>query len=543
MNKEGLVKLGKERAVEIAELLNWEDCAELPLDGKRGSEMAAANIRGVIRLRSCLWLGVITLLPVMAGCNSVAPFAIADRPANSDTRLPPSDRAGTIQRVGFNETTDSPVFRASLGGPVAVSKEGQSPLAADLLTQTADRMTFDEAVKATLVADPKIRAGFEAIVQAQGDLLTSKLLPNPTVLVDGLLLSTRAVTPQRTSGPPQTDLIASYPIDWFLFGKRTAAMASARLGVRQSEADYADLIRQRVLACASAFFDLVEAKELVKLTHEDRANFKKVETITEKALKAGNRTKVDLDRVKLDLLKSEQSVREAESMVAVAKAKLRALLGRADADLAFDIEADIDSPLSAELIALEEAYALAQENRPDIQSLQVQVAKADADVVVENRKRYPEITPGFGWTHQFQAAAIGQADSDTLNFLVSTTVPMFNRNQGNRLKAQSVAAQNRFLLESARVDLRAEVTQVFQEFQTAEKNARAIAEGQKKAAKDVLDAITKSYEVVGGRPYVDVLDAQRSYRETYRAYITSRVNYWRAVYRFSAAIGQQITPR
>ena len=42
------------------------------------------------------------------------------------------------------------------------------------------------------------------------------------------------------------DVQVGYPIDWFLFGKRAAAMASARQGVRQSEADYADLVRQRV---------------------------------------------------------------------------------------------------------------------------------------------------------------------------------------------------------------------------------------------------------------------------------------------------------
>jgi cobalt-zinc-cadmium efflux system outer membrane protein len=327
-----------------------------------------------------------------------------------------------------------------------------------------------------------------------------------------------------------------------LFGKRAAAMASARLGVRQSEADFADLIRQRVLACATAFYDLVEAKELLKLAREDVANLKKVEAITAKAVTAGNRTKVDLERVRLDMLKSEQALREAESAVPVAKAKLRSLLGRADADPLFDIEADIDTALTAERIPLEGAYALAKENRPDIKSLEWQVAKADADVVVEDRKRFPEIAPAVGYTRQFQGPALGQPDANTWNVSLTSTLPLCNRNQGNRMKARSVAVQNRFLLTTALVDLRAEVTQVYQEFETAEKNAHAIAQNQKKAAKDVLDAITKSYEAVGGRPYVDVLDAQRSYRETYRAYINSRANYWRAAYRFSAVIGKQIAP-
>lgn len=41
---------------------------------------------------------------------------------------------------------------------------------------------------------------------------------------------------------------------------------------------------------------------------------------------------------------------------------------------------------------------------------------------------------------------------------------------------------------------------------------------------------------------LEVLDAQRNYRETYRLSITSRANYWRSVYKFSSAIGKQVLP-
>jgi cobalt-zinc-cadmium efflux system outer membrane protein len=517
-------------------------------------------------------LGVLAVAPVMAGCGSLRPLAsegsgslhaLLTPATSSDSKghattpeaksddsqtLPPRAARFDLARLATvnSEVATPPAARFDLARLAAVNPvvyygsrivDGMAPVA-----EAAPKMSFDQAISMTLTADPKIRAGFEAIVQAKGDLWTASLPPNPTMLLDLLMIPTRSVTPDRTSGPMQTDAFVSYPIDWFLFGKRAAAMASARLGVRQSEWDYADLIRQRIVACASAFYDLVEAKELLKLAHQDVANLQKIEALTEKAIKNGNRSKVDLQRVRLDMLKSEQALREAESTVAVARANLRSLLGRADADPAFDIEADIDAPLNAERIPLEAAYAFARENRPDLRSLQWQVAKADADVVVEDRKRFPEVAPSLGYTRQFQGPALAQIDANTWNMSLTSTLPFCNRNEGNRMKARSVAVQNRFLLASAQVDLRAEVTQVYQQLETAEKNAHAIAQDQKKAAKDVLDAITKSYEAVGGRPYVDVLDAQRNYRDTYRAYISSRANYWREVYRFSAAIGKQITP-
>src|SRR4051794_38422436 len=127
-------------------------------------------------------------------------------------------------------------------------------------------LTLDQAINATLIADPKIRAGLEAINQASADALTASLLPNPTLLADVQLLPlTRPFTVTRQGGPPQTDYQLGMPIDWFLFDKRAAQMASAQLGIRHSETDYADLIRQRVRDTAVAFYDMLEARALLDL--------------------------------------------------------------------------------------------------------------------------------------------------------------------------------------------------------------------------------------------------------------------------------------
>jgi len=64
--------------------------------------------------------------------------------------------------------------------------------------------------------------------------------------------------------------------------------------------------------------------------------------------------------------------------------------------------------------------------------------------------------------------------------------------------------------------------------------------GASETGPEVRDSITKAYDV-GGRPLIDVLDAQRTYRDTYRLYISSRANYWRSVYKYNSAIGKQVT--
>ena len=171
------------------------------------------------------------------------------------TPLPPQSSGPIIQQVGYSPAQETPERAIAAPLPETLPAPGAAP----------GGMSLDQAISSTLMADPKIRAGLEATHQAGADLLTSSLRPNPTLLTDGIFLPLRPLTPDKPGGPPQMDVQVGYPIDWFLFGKRAAAMASASLGVRQSEADYADLIRQRVTATAIAYYDVLEAKSLLDL--------------------------------------------------------------------------------------------------------------------------------------------------------------------------------------------------------------------------------------------------------------------------------------
>ena len=491
----------------------------------------------------------ISLVMASAG-HAVGQAPLTDQEANPDGVLRVARQVSADQgRIAMGSAAQD----MSLGSgvqmiqvPYSPKPEPSPPGRESLLPETLPTprpigaaLSLDQAISATLLADPKIRAGLEAIHQANGDLLTSSLLPNPTLITDGIFLPITRFTPTNPGGPTQMDVQVGYSIDWFLFGKRAAAMASARLGVRQSEADYADLIRQRVTTTATAFYDVVEAKSLLNVAHEVTENLTRLATATRKAVDAGGRPLVELNRVRLDLLKSQQDLRVAESALAIAKAKLRAQFGRADPDPAFDVAGDLDAPVTEVPLGVEEAFVIAQQSRPDIQSLRVQYSKAQADGVVEQRKAFPQVTPQFGYCRQFQTP-IGVPDADTWDVTLTVTLPLFDRNQGNRAKAQSVAVQDRYNLQAGLVDLRAEIEEAVQNLNTAYQNARSVAPEQLKLAAEVRDSITKAYGA-GGRPLINVLDAERSYRETYQLYISARADYWRAVYKYNSAIGKQVT--
>lgn len=404
---------------------------------------------------------------------------------------------------------------------------------------TASKITLDDAIRACLLADPKLKSGFEEINQASADALTASLKPNP-VMDAGVNLFPlgRPFTPDRTGGPPEFDLNVSYPIDWWLFGKRLAAMASASHAIRVSEAEYANRVRERVTQVAIAYFDVLEAKALRALAAQDVESLGTVESAIRRAVENGGRPQVELHRIRLDLLVSQRNLRDSESAVVGAKARLRALMGRDDADVAFDVEGTLDAPLQARPMAVEEAITLALANRPDLQALRNKIALAQADVDVEDRKAYPDVKPQLGYVRQFQHKALGMPDVSAWGASVEVSLPFFDRNQGNRMKAASVVSQTNFDLQAGVVELRSELEQSVREFDVAYQHAMAVAGDQLRLAGEVRDNVTQAYNA-GGRPLLELLDAQKNYRETYRTYVTSRANYWRALYKFNAAIGQQ----
>ena len=474
--------------------------------------------------------------PVLAQVSSdpagtpTVPFREASTP---EGRTSGTTSVIQAQHVEVSEEAELATERSPAAAATEKSEAAPTPLPALALT-------LDQAIDLCLMNDPKLRAGLEMTNQAHADALTASLKPNPEMSVGGALLPlSRPITPEHPGGPSEFDVGVAYPIDWFLFGKRAASMASASMGVHVSEADYADLVRQRVTEASLAFYDVLEAQALLDVARQDVANLERVEAVTRRAVGNGGRPQVELNRMRLVLLGARRSWRDSESALVSAKAKLRALLGRPDAESTCDVAGTLDGPLTAEALPTDEAYAMAAQNRPDVLSLRRKVAKAQADVVVERRNALPEVKPNVGMGYQFQQP-VGATDINTWGVGIETTVPLFNRNQGNRAKAASAVYQTSYELQTGLLELRAEVAQAVQSLVTARQNAASVAHDELRLAAQVRDSIGQAYES-GGRPLIDVLDAQRDYRETYRLFVTSRADYWRSIYKYNSAIGKQVT--
>lgn len=408
-----------------------------------------------------------------------------------------------------------------------------------------DGWNLNQLIALCLSNDPSLGVGFQEIRQAFAEQVTASLKPNPELeILQSLLPLGRPfdAAAGREGGPPQFDVFISYPIDWYLFGKRAAAMRAAAQGRRAAGHEFADLIRERILEVALAYYDVLEQKGLLELAEQDVDNLREVERVTEVAVTNGALPRVELNRIKLDRLSSEQTMRETKRDLNAAKAALLALLGVTDQSADFPVAGDLETFLENfqldEIPDLDQLYLSAQSSRPDIAGLRARVDEARSNIEVEFREQFAEVEPIFGYTRQFQERAIDFPDVSSWAVGLRMTLPINDRNQGNRVRANSELFQQLEELRLGLVELRSELIEVIAELETARENARSTGEEQLQLAEEVRDGIRKAYEA-GGRPLIDVLDSQRNFRETFANFINSRADYLRAVQRFNAAMAQQ----
>ena len=405
-----------------------------------------------------------------------------------------------------------------------------------------EELSLDEVVSMCLMNDPRIRAGLEVVYQANADAVTASLKPNPLLFTDGQLMQlAKDFTPARQGGPPQQDVQVGYPIDWFLFGKRAAAMASASQAIRVTQSEYENLLRERVTKAALAFYDVAEADGLLRLSRQDVETLEQITSNTEKAFAAGGRPQLEVNRLRLALGSSRRTLREAGAASSAARSRLNALVGGTLAYRAYAAKGAFEQPIRMELPPTEVAFGAALTNRPDLMALRWKVEQAQSDAVVEQRKAYPGITMTFGYTKQYQLHTIGFPDADSWSAALAMPLPIWDRNQGNIMAAQSVITQSRFDLQAGELELWSEVESILAELAAARDNATSVSEQDLALAGQILESIRQSYDI-GGRTLLELLDAQRNYRDTYRAFTTTRANFWRARTRYQSAIGQQSLP-
>jgi cobalt-zinc-cadmium efflux system outer membrane protein len=400
---------------------------------------------------------------------------------------------------------------------------------------------LNQAINEALGTSPAIAALSERVDQAQGDLISASLIPNPIFYMTTSLqpFPGHGFTVKEQGGPTQYDILLQQQLDPLLFGKRSAAVEASKRGVDVARADYADARRQRALATADTFYDVLVAKELVRLTNDAVDQLERTEKLIAGRVASGDTAIIDLDRARLNTRVTRRESREAFVNLAQARTQLQSLMGRRTEDPAFDIRGELETADTPEVPSIEVAMAHADELRPDIESARRAVKEAEAGLTAAKREALPIFTVQVGGTYQFQHP-IGFNDARTFGGGFSMSLPTFDRNQGNIAVAESRLRQAKLELDALMVQTRAEIDRVISEYGQQRDSMRIDSAESIAAARDVRDRIEKSYRE-GGSTLLELLDATRAYQEAIRGRMAILAGFWHARVALDAATGNDFT--
>lgn len=230
-------------------------------------------------------------------------------------------------------------------------------------------------------------------------------------------------------------LKVSYQVDLVGRIKRAAEAAHADAEASQAALDLArvsvaaDVARAYVEACANGH-ELAVAQHTVDLQARSL-------TVTQKLVKAGRGTAVDVTRAQAQLDLSRASLPTFQSRRRAALYKLATLTGKPPAEFPKAVEACVTPPTLTRPIPVGDGAALLK-RRPDVRQAERTLAGATARIGVATAALYPSITLGAGAGSTGLLADIGQAPANRwgLTSLISWTLP----GEGERARIRQAEA-------------------------------------------------------------------------------------------------------
>jgi cobalt-zinc-cadmium efflux system outer membrane protein len=208
------------------------------------------------------------------------------------------------------------------------------------------------------------------------------------------------------------------------------------------------------------------------------------------------------------------------------------------AEPAFDVVGSLDILNPPEPPALEALLGTAEQVRPDVVSLRRQVDRWLAEARSQSLQGLPLLSISGGYLYQYQTP-IGLKNLNEWEASLGVTLPLFDRNQGNIAKAESQARQSRLTLDAKRAGIRAELAQSSDSYRAAYAAVVAEDKTQLDLAKTVRDRMEAAYQA-GGRTVLEVLDAERAYRDAQRLHIGVQSAYWHALHQINTAVGRSV---
>lgn len=388
-------------------------------------------------------------------------------------------------------------------------------------------ITLNQVIDRFLQKNLTIEAARYRVDIARAEQIAASLRPNPTVEVSLQNIKTNGETPFNQL----YEVYATYSQTIEMGNKRRLRREVADLGISVAEAQLAEVLRLNLFELKQVYYQLLLANATLEDAFENRDNFNQVLKISETRFEEGAIAEGELLKVRLERIKFDSNIAQAQLVQRQVGIKLLELLGDSDFSQTQLITGTLSFiPRNLSISALKE---LALTNRPDLLLAQQSSKLAGRRIDLERARNSTDITPFAG----FKRVGINNT------VLFGVTIPLRINNQNQAAIARSIAEEKISQTEQVLVRNRvlAEVESAYLAYETAKSQVKAFQDNLIPKSEESLSITLIAYKE-GATDLLPLLEAERTKAEIRYQYIRSLYEYQISILRLETAIAGDLNP-
>jgi len=384
--------------------------------------------------------------------------------------------------------------------------------------------------------NPTLLADELTIGESKAQEITAYLRPNPqfTLTVDGT-----QIAPHNGVWQPFAGTFESPGLSYLheRRHKRELRLESAKKETLIAEFSHADLDRTLRFTLRSAFVSTLQAKAILQLAKDNLDYYDHLLNVSSERFKAGDIAQIDLDRLELQRVQYESDLQTADVNLRTAKIQLLMLLNDRTPMEQFDVAGSYD--FNEHLAARDEFRKIALATRPDLKAAVEAVEKAQTDhkLAIANGSVDPTLSAWY--THN--SSNNNPFGIDTLGLSIGVPLRIFDRNQGEKQRAQLDITRNERLRDATEAGVLSDVDSGYATLNSTLILLRPYKAKYLQQSIRVRDTVLFSYQH-GGASLLDFLNAQADYRNVQLTYVNLVGSYLTAAAQLDLAVGREVVP-
>jgi outer membrane protein TolC len=239
------------------------------------------------------------------------------------------------------------------------------------------------------------------------------------------------------------------------FGKTSSAVTAAKEGLRAREAGTFRTQNRAALEFVNAFFDLLEARELLKVAQDEVTRYEAHRKDAESRLRAGVVTRNEVLQADVILSDSKLRLVNAENALSVRESRVNSLLVRPLNDPVQPSEIVGTPALPA---TIEECWAAAEKDSPDLRDIDARIRAKEASASSVRSEYLPTLYVSGGYEYSQNQYQIHE---DNWTVIAGVNINLFaggstsSRVGVTKAEAASLKISRERLLDNLRLDAKA----------------------------------------------------------------------------------------